>query len=87
MPGTAWCKATSDWLSRSHAFPPRRLEMDDLVGKGDLGLLRAAQKYDPQFRTRFSTYATFWIKESIQHTTHGYDKHHPRARTHLRLVD
>ncbi len=52
----------------ARAFRRRGLEMDDLVGEGNLGLLRAAQKYDPRFRTRFSTYATYWIKESIRRT-------------------
>ena len=39
--------------------------MDDLVGEGNLGLIRAAEDFDPQVGTHFSTYATYWIKESI----------------------
>ncbi len=43
----------------------RGLMMDDLVGEGNLGLIRAAEDFDPQVGTHFSTYATYWIKESI----------------------
>src|SRR5262249_34749903 len=43
----------------------RGLIMDDLVGEGNLGLIRAASQYKPGFGTRFSTYASFWIKEAI----------------------
>ncbi|WP_152049452.1 sigma-70 family RNA polymerase sigma factor [Tautonia marina] len=47
-------------------FLGRGLPMEDLVGEGNLGLLRAVQDYDPGFGVRFSTYASYWIKESIQ---------------------
>jgi RNA polymerase primary sigma factor len=43
----------------------RGLMMEDLVGEGNLGLIRAAEHFDPQVGTHFSTYATYWIKESI----------------------
>jgi RNA polymerase primary sigma factor len=46
-------------------FVGRGLEMDDLVGEGHLGLIRAAQQFDPRFGARFSTYAAYWIKEAI----------------------
>jgi RNA polymerase primary sigma factor len=46
-------------------YTGRGLMMDDLVGEGNLGLIRAAQDFDPQVGTHFSTYATYWIKESI----------------------
>ena len=45
-----------------------RLEMDDLVQVGLLGLMRAASRYDPAFETRFSTYAVWWIRQSISRT-------------------
>ena len=45
-----------------------RLEMDDLVQVGLLGLMRAAERYDPAFETRFSTYAVWWIRQSISRT-------------------
>jgi RNA polymerase primary sigma factor len=45
----------------------RGLVLDDLVGEGNLGLIRAAEEYDPAFGTRFSTYASYWIKQAIRH--------------------
>ncbi len=48
-------------------FEGRGLPLEDLVGEGNLGLIRAAKEYDPRFGTRFSTYASHWIKQSIRH--------------------
>ncbi|MEW4569377.1 RNA polymerase sigma factor RpoD/SigA [Tautonia sp. JC769] len=48
-------------------FLGRGLPMEDLVGEGNLGLLRAARDFDPGFGVRFSTYASYWIRESIHH--------------------
>jgi RNA polymerase primary sigma factor len=44
----------------------RGMSLDDLIGEGNLGLIRAADKYDLQFGTRFSTYASYWIKQAIR---------------------
>jgi len=35
---------------------------DDLIGEGNLGIVHALQKYDPDKETRFATYASFWIR-------------------------
>jgi RNA polymerase primary sigma factor len=43
----------------------RGLTVDDLIGEGNLGLIRAAQHYDPTLGTRFSTYASYWIRDAI----------------------
>src|SRR6185312_16527114 len=45
----------------------RGLVLDDLIGEGNLGLIRAAEEYNPSFGTRFSTYASYWIKQAIRH--------------------
>ncbi len=45
----------------------RGIPIDDLIGEGNLGLIRAAKEYDPEFGTRFSTYASYWIKQAIRH--------------------
>jgi RNA polymerase primary sigma factor len=45
----------------------RGLVLDDLIGEGNLGLIRAAEEYDPSYGTRFSTYASYWIKQAIRH--------------------
>jgi RNA polymerase primary sigma factor len=55
-------------------FVGRGLGLEDLIGEGYLGLMRAAEEFDPAFGTRFTTYASYWIKQSIRHalinTTH-----------------
>ncbi len=45
----------------------RGLSIEDLIGEGNLGLIRATQEFDPSFGTRFSTYASYWIKQAIRH--------------------
>jgi RNA polymerase sigma factor, sigma-70 family len=42
------------------------LEMQDLIEEGNLGLLRAVEGFDPSMNTRFSTYASYWIKQSMR---------------------
>ena len=42
------------------------LALQDLIEEGNLGLLRAVQGFDPAVGTRFSTYASYWIKQSIK---------------------
>lgn len=42
------------------------LSLQDLIEEGNLGLLRAVEGYDPAVGTRFSTYASYWIKQSIK---------------------
>ncbi len=46
-------------------YRDRGLTHDDLTGEGNLGLIRAAQGFDPSHGTAFHTYATYWIKEAI----------------------
>ena len=41
------------------------LSMEDLVQEGNIGLLTAIKKYDPNLGFRFSTYATWWIRQAI----------------------
>ena len=40
--------------------------LEDLIAEGNLGLMRAVEGFDPAMNTRFSTYASYWIKQSIR---------------------
>ena len=52
-------------ISIARGYTGRGLEFTDLIQEGNLGLMRAARGFDADFGTKFSTYATWWIKQAI----------------------
>ncbi len=52
-------------VSIARGYAGRGLEYADLIQEGNLGLMRAARGFDAKFGTKFSTYATWWIKQSM----------------------
>src|SRR5260221_13817645 len=50
----------------ARGYQNKGLSLQDLIAEGNLGLLRAVEGYDPSMNTRFSTYAAFWIKQSMK---------------------
>jgi RNA polymerase primary sigma factor len=50
----------------ARGYTGKGLGLQDLIEEGNLGLLRAAEGFDPSMNTRFSTYASYWIKQSIK---------------------
>ncbi len=53
-------------VSMARAFRGSAVAFDDLVQQGNLGLMRAAEKFDPENGARFSTYARWWIRAAMQ---------------------
>jgi len=47
-------------------FSGRGMPLSDLVAEGNIGLMRAAEEFDPDAGVRFSTYAAWWIKQAIK---------------------
>jgi RNA polymerase primary sigma factor len=53
-------------VSIAQRYCGKGLSLADLIEEGNIGLLRAVTRFDPARKTRFSTYATFWIKQAIR---------------------
>ncbi len=69
------CPASRDQMIRANLrlvvsvakrFSNRGLPLTDLIEEGNLGLLRAVEAFDPDQGARFSTYASWWIKQAIK---------------------
>ncbi len=50
----------------SRRYMGRGLQLPDLIEEGNLGLIHAVEKFDPERGFRFSTYATWWIRQNIE---------------------
>lgn len=52
-------------ISIARKFQNRGLEMEDLIQEGNVGLIKASEKYDHSLGYEFTTYATYWIQQCI----------------------
>ncbi len=53
-------------VSVAKMYSERGLSLADLIAEGNIGLIKASEKFDPGAGCRFSTYGTWWIKQAIR---------------------
>ena len=53
-------------VSIAKRYSTRSMTLGDVIEEGNLGLMRAVDSFDPEHGVRFSTYASWWIKQSIK---------------------
>ena len=58
-------------VSIARKYNGKGLSILDLVQEGNLGLMKAVEKYDKSFNTRFSTYASIWIKQYLSRAVYS----------------
>ncbi|MFA5747798.1 MAG: sigma-70 family RNA polymerase sigma factor [Candidatus Absconditabacterales bacterium] len=71
-------------ISIAKRFFGSRLSFSDLIQEGNIGLIKAIEKFDPDKEFKFSTYATRWIKQSITKAIADMTKH---VRIPVHLID
>lgn len=57
------------WARR---YQDRGVELSDLIQEGTFGLIRAVEKFDWRRGFKFSTYATWWVRQSLQRAVHNH---------------
>jgi RNA polymerase primary sigma factor len=71
-------------ISIAKRFFGSRLSFSDLIQEGNVGLIKAIEKFDPEKEFKFSTYATWWIKQSITKAIADMSKN---VRIPVHLID
>lgn len=59
-------------VAKEYSFS--KLELNDLISEGNIGLMNDAEKFDPELGFRFSIYSSWWIRQAIEKAIHNYSE-------------